>query len=154
MKTDKEEIRNKMGLYTFAWDEGRPEEFRTMFTEDTVFETWMPGKKAIMYKFGSLQEIIDGRAGLGAQSPQDMVIRHNLSEVTFLELNEKSAETKTVYTFAMFMQPNLDTPSLWVSGTFNDSWVNTEKGWLIKNRVIIYDNLPPALIEMTQQIST
>ena len=30
---DRVEISDKMGLYTFAWDEGRPEEFHKMFTQ-------------------------------------------------------------------------------------------------------------------------
>ena len=84
---DRIEIKNIMGLYSFAWDEGRPEEFRTIFTDDAVFETWAPRKKMLFYKFGSLQEIIDGRKGLGANAPEDMAIRHNLSQVTFLELD-------------------------------------------------------------------
>ncbi len=147
---DRIEIKEKMGLYSFAWDEGRPEEFRNFFAEDAVFETWAPRKKAMFYKFGSLQEIIEGRKALSAQAPGDMAIRHNLSEVTFLELTEKTAKTKTIYTFSMFMQTNLNEPSLIVSGSFNDTWVKTDKGWLIKNRVIIYDNMPPALADMAK----
>ena len=147
---DRIEIKDKMGLYSFAWDEGRPEEFRNIFAENAVFETWAPRKKTMFYKFGSLQEIIDGRKALGANAPEDMAIRHNLSEVTFLELTEKTAKTKTIYTFSMFIQTNLNQPSLIVSGSFNDTWVKTDKGWLIKNRVIIYDNMPPALADMAK----
>jgi hypothetical protein len=147
---DRIEISDKMGLYTFAWDEGRSEELRTMFTEDAVFETWAPRKESLFYKFGSLEEIVGGHKALGAQVSGDMAVRHNLSEVTFLELTEKTAKTKTVYTFSMFMQTDLNVPTLIVSGSFNDSWVKTDQGWLIKNREIIYDNMPPIITDMLQ----
>jgi hypothetical protein len=38
-----------MSFYTFRWYEGKPEEFHTIFTEDAVFETCLPGKKEILY---------------------------------------------------------------------------------------------------------
>lgn len=144
---DKEEIKNKMGLYTFAWDECKPEEFPKMFTEDMVFEAWTPNKQALMYKFGSLQELIEGRKGIDEMFPSEMVIRHNLSKVTFLEITDTTAEIQTVFTLAYFLQPKLDAPTIWISGVFYDNWVKTNNGWLIKNLNMIYDNSPPSMAE-------
>ncbi|MCP4749902.1 MAG: hypothetical protein GY866_03325 [Proteobacteria bacterium] len=44
---DRLEIKEKMGLYTFGWDENKPEEFRKVYTDDIVFKTWTPGKKKL-----------------------------------------------------------------------------------------------------------
>ncbi|MGB5911137.1 MAG: nuclear transport factor 2 family protein [Promethearchaeia archaeon] len=144
---DKEEIKNKMGLYTFAWDECKPEEFPKMFTEVMVFEAWTPNKQVLMFKFGSLQELIEGRKRIGGYFPSETVIRHNLSNVTFVEITDTTAETKTVFTSATFFQPKLDAPTVWISGVFYDNWVKTNNGWLIKNRVMIYDNAPPTMLK-------
>jgi len=143
--TDQIQIKQKIGLYTFSWDEGRPEEFTSIFTDDAVFETWGPGKKWMLYRLTGLKKIIAFRQGLNKKLPPDGVIRHNLSETVFLEQTEKTAKTKVVYTFSLFNDLIQAHSSFIVSGTYNDDWVKTSKGWLIKNRVIIYDNMPPAM---------
>lgn len=143
--TDQLQIKQKMGLYTFSWDEGRPEEFTSIFTDDAVFETWGPGKERMLYRLTGLEKIIAFRQGLNKKLPPDGVIRHNLSETVFLEQTENTAKTKAVYTFSLFASPIQAHSTFIVSGTYNDDWVKTPKGWLIKNRVIIYDNMPPAM---------
>ncbi len=143
--TDIHQIKQIMGLYTFSWDEGRPEEFRSMFTDDAVFETWGPEKTKLLYRLNGLSTIIDFRKGLVEKLPADGVIRHNLSQTVFLKQTENSAKTKTVYTFSLFKSRIQAHSSFIVSGTYNDDWIKTSKGWLIKSRVIIYDNMPPAM---------
>lgn len=143
---DRFEMTNKMGLYTFAWDENTPEEFRNVYTDDVVFETWKPGKQEILYRVEGLQANIDRNMKMiGGLRKNGGACRHNLSNVVFLELTENTATTKTVYTFSLFRQ--IDAEPVIISGTFNDSWIKMEKGWFIKERVVIYDNFPAALAQ-------
>jgi len=116
------------------------------YTKDVVFETWTPGKKEIFYAANGVKGNIDGNhAMVGNLLKRKGVARHNLSEVVILELTKNTAKTKTVYTFNLF--PGIGADSMIISGAFNDTWVKTEKGWLVKERIIVYDNLPAALLK-------
>ena len=148
--SDKFEMREKMGLYTFAWDEGKPEEFRKLYTDEITFKVLTPIKNDFLYGVDGLEENIQQRAAL-QQGMEKSAIRHNLSEVVFLELSSSAAKTKTVYSFLFFLDVYQAELPLVISGTLNDRWVKTEdKGWLIQDRIIIYDNLPPAIAQMFQ----
>ncbi len=144
----KQEMKEKLALYTFAWDEGKPEEFRKYYTDDIQFDVYKPGGTEFFYGFKGIEEHIKGNAVTTPIRNAGGSLRHNLSETAFLELTENTARTKTVYSFSIFFKANASESSpLVVSGTFNDSWVKTDdKGWIVKKRVIIYDNLPQALL--------
>ncbi len=141
---DRLEIKGKMGLYTFGWDENKPEEFRKVYADEIVFKTWTPGKKKLRGEVKGIQANIDrNNAMIGGLLKGGGACRHNLSEVVFLDLTKNTAKTKTVYTFSLF--PKIGVNPIIISGTFNDNWAKSEKGWFIKEREVIYDNLPAAL---------
>ena len=146
IEKDRSEISDKMGLYTFAWDEGKPEEFKKFYTDDVKFTVWMPGKKKLFYKFEGLKENMNGNKITNPIRDNGGSIRHNLSKVVFLELTKNNAKTKTVYTFSIFTKTSSGSPMI-ISGIFNDSWIKTDdRGWVVKERVIVYDNFPTALL--------
>lgn len=141
------ELKEKMGLYVIAWDENNSNGFDNLLTEDIVFEVWQPENKELLYKIEGLGNLkkMHG-AMIGGLFASGGVPRHNLSETIILEQKENTIKTKTPYYFAAFFKRN-DASPLMITGTFNDTWVKTQNGWKVKERVILYDNLPDAILQ-------
>ncbi len=141
------ELKEKMGLYTFAWDENMPENFDNLLTQNLVFEVWQPLKKELLYRVDGVEALKQMHAlMIGGLLNSGGVARHNLSETVVMQASENEIKTKTPYYFSAFMQRNEFSPMM-ITGTFNDTWVKTETGWKVSERIIIYDNLPDAILQ-------
>ncbi|WP_459211133.1 nuclear transport factor 2 family protein [Aquimarina rhabdastrellae] len=144
------DLKEKIVDYTFAWDENRPEEFKNFYTEDISFQVYKPLNKELLYRVDGLQANMDSRTQLN-RGLENGAIRHVLSKISVQELTESIAKTKVSYTFSLFGDVNQEALPLIISGTFNDTWIKTEdRGWLVKERIIMYDNLPSMIANIFQ----
>ena len=128
------EILELHGRYSFAADEGDPDDYAAVFTEDGAF----------VGRVGQPDEIrVAGRDALRkfatrARANREIRrTRHHQSSPVFIELDETTALTRTylMVTVVEGGQP----PALGLTSIYEDRLVKTEEGWRIKERRALPD---------------
>ncbi|MEV7085383.1 nuclear transport factor 2 family protein [Streptomyces sp. NPDC093085] len=127
---DRQEVTALYARYTYAYDEGRPEELAALFTEDGAFEA-------------AGADPVRGTDALArmvrAAALRPYGTRHLVSGV--LVSGAGDAASGTAYVVALRIGPGAVTPL--ALGRYDDTFARTARGWRIRRRRFA-PFLPPA----------
>ncbi len=139
----REQIRDSLALYNWSGDAFRLSELASAFCPDGTLEirgrNALQGRDAIIGFLGGGDASSDdeSRRAVRKHSPTKRVVRHNVTNIRFLELTPEQALVACYFT--VFTEIGLDH-----YGRYRDTFVPYENGWLIAHRFVATDWRSPS----------
>ena len=124
----RERIRDGLARYNWSGDSSRLDELAESFREDG--ELQLRGEEPVRGR----SAIVEFLSGVAAQNIR--IVRHNLTNVRFLELTSEHARVASYFT--VFTEIGLDH-----YGRYRDTFVPVGDDWLIKHRLVSMDWAAP-----------
>ena len=124
----RERIRDGLARYNWSGDSSRLDELAESFREDG--ELQLRGEEPVRGR----SAIVEFLSGVAAQNIR--IVRHNLTNVRFLELTSEHARVASYFT--VFTEIGLDH-----YGRYRDTFVPVGDDWLIKHRLVSTDWAAP-----------
>jgi hypothetical protein len=124
----RERIRDGLARYNWSGDSSRLDELAESFREDG--ELQLRGEEPVRGR----SAIVEFLSGVAAQNIR--IVRHNLTNVRFLELTSEHACVASYFT--VFTEIGLDH-----YGRYRDTFVPVGDDWLIKHRLVSMDWAAP-----------
>jgi hypothetical protein len=132
---DKLEIMDLIGRYSHAWDNGDLTMFAEILTSDGVLIE-REGKNDRVRGNGLDDLIAFFKEQVRERGPNQP--RHHVRNTIFMEYADSKSLTRSY-----FLMTNVEGPGkpavLQASGVYEDLFIKTDKGWRIKQRIVIQD---------------
>jgi len=141
--TARERIRDSLALYNWSGDALRLDDLASAFCEDGVLELRgrepLRGRKAIVEFLGGVSGDAEARRASppSAVAGARRIVRHNLTNIRFLELTPQQARVACYFT--VVTEIGLDH-----YGRYRDTFVPVGGEWLIQHRFVSTDWRAPA----------
>lgn len=119
-------IRSLIGRAAHLGDEGEPDDYRTLYTDDAVWtfgETTQTGVEEIVA--GTRQRRAEGVSGPGTDTRHLVVPLHVSID----------GDTGSAVSYFVFFANTSTAPQARVFGVYEDEFARTEQGWRIRRRV-------------------
>jgi hypothetical protein len=130
----RERIRDSLARYNWSGDSLRLGELAESFCDDG--ELQLRGEQPVRGRT-AIVEFLDGVAAPGAQPAGGVrIVRHNLTNIRFLELTPEHARVASYFT--VVTEIGLDH-----YGRYRDAYIPVGDEWLIKHRLVSTDWLAP-----------
>jgi len=142
----RERIRDSLAAYNWSGDAFRLEELARVFCDDGVLEIRgqepLRGRPAIVEFLSGGTDGDDearraARRAVAAESGMPRIVRHNVTNIRFLEVTPQQARVAAYFT--VFTDIGLDH-----YGRYRDTFVPVGSEWLIKHRFVSTDWRNPA----------
>lgn len=130
----REQIRDTLARYNWAGDTGRIDELAETFCADGVLE--IRGSAPLRGRSAIVAFLSGVTANIGAHAGVKPIVRHNVANVLFTEVNPDRAHVWSYFT--VFTHIGLDH-----FGRYRDTFVPDGGGWRIKHRKVSTDWAAP-----------
>mgnify|MGYP003577856823 CR=1 FL=1 len=139
---DRLAIADQLARYSYTADARDLDAFMALFTEDAVWQNFVPGKSEPDIKLRSRAEIRAFSAALWKESP-GLRSGHHQSGLLFTELTRDSARTKNMILIS-HQGPGDQPMRIATFGYYETEWRKTPDGWLIASRTYYGGHRTPA----------
>lgn len=135
---DKLAIHETIARYSYTYDGLDADGYAGVFTNDGVFEVFLPGQTSPAVRIESRMAIREWAARRLQKRRGRFGSRHYQSGTVFDELTANSAQTRTMV-LVTHQHAGEPTPRIAHTGVYLDEWRRTDEGWRIAHRAAHLD---------------
>ena len=139
---DRLAIQKTIARYSYTYDGLDADGYANVFTDDGVFEVFLPGQTSPAVRVESRRAIRDWAARRLQARRERFGSRHYQTGTIFDELTADSAVTRTLV-LVTHQHTGEAAPRIAHTGVYHDRWRRTDEGWRIAHRAAHLDQQPP-----------